>query len=154
MLLAVLCCCCVAVFVAPAAVHGAHVTSCDEDCFAGSCEYMDCEYEVNCGGGRCMFTNCKSPRCSGGFCTFFECEDPTCDGGNCDFFSPKVRTPSPVFSPCTPKSLITRGFVVLCVCDKPRPTRQSTLTHGFCRGGRCRLEQKDAESAMEDDLTF
>lgn len=59
-------------------------------CVAGKCVWEDCEEEVNCEGGNCIFRGCRSPRCHGGLCDFYDSHDATCDGGGCHFIRPQT----------------------------------------------------------------
>ena len=52
--------------------------------------WEDCEEEVNCEGGNCIFRGCRSPRCHGGLCDFYDSHDATCDGGGCHFIRPQT----------------------------------------------------------------
>ena len=46
---------------------------------------VDCE-KGECGGGLCLFQNCREPvSCGGGACKFISCTQPTC-GGSTLFF--------------------------------------------------------------------
>ena len=88
---------------------------------------------VECPHGGCKFENCRnSVSCSGGKCTMINCVRPTCDGGVC------------TFDGCV-EPLCKGG---LCEFFNTR----TTLGHGYCTGGLCKIEGIDVLSNMGDYL--